>query len=65
MRGRPYKFPAERRAQIVAWWREHVSPHHGGNRRNPDRNRSDMPVQLAEKLCGVTQATISRWRNQK
>lgn len=61
---RPYKFPPEKRAEIVTWWRKYVSCNHGGDRQSAQRMRSEMPVELAERLCGVTQVTISRWKRE-
>lgn len=54
------RFTPTQRANRLAKWKELVSPRGG----RPDRG-SKTPVKEAEKIVGVTQATISRWRNQK
>lgn len=53
------RFTSAQRTAAVAKWTELVTPRGG----RPDRG-SKTPVREAERIVGVTQATISRWKRE-
>jgi hypothetical protein len=46
---------------LVDWWTEHVSKAHGGNRKIKFADRTNL-IEWAEKLSGLPDHKVSKWR---
>ena len=53
----------EEQEEFVRWWRETVTPGHGGDRgKIPDRG--SWSSEKAEELTGITPQQVSRWKEK-
>lgn len=55
----------EEQREFVEWWGDNVTPNKGGDRKSENQKpRSAFLVEQAEKLTGLTQQQVSRWRKK-
>lgn len=51
----------EDQAEFVRWWRETVTPNHGGNRKDQVRRAGHLTFEQAEAATAITHQQVSKW----
>lgn len=52
----------EEQQEFVGWWRDNVGAFHGRPKKNADRR--SFSLEQAEKLTGITQQQVSKWKKR-